>query len=174
MAATLFVCIGDGVEEKDPEVIGDAVEKKHKNWIIVDSVEFGLERHQGDAEGGVVTRGFGKAVFNDVTFTSHIGRHTTALMLNVASGQRLKKVVIHQTKANEDQSQALTKYIIWTLEDAQINTYSISASSDDVPTESWAIRSAKMSIEYQYPKDGKGKLEKYGEFKWDIGKGEMG
>ncbi len=166
MAATLFVQI-EGI-------IGDAVEKAHVDWIIVDSIEFGLERHQSDAEGGVVTRGFGKAVFNDVSFTSHFGRHTTGLMFHVAGGARLKKVMIHQTKANEDQKQALTPYIIWTLMDAQINTYSVSVSSDDIPTESWAIRAAKIDIEYWYPKGGTGKLEKFGNFSWNVGEGVMG
>lgn len=166
MAATLFVQI-DGI-------IGDAVEKNHKDWIIVDSIDWGLERHQSDAEGGVVTRGFGKAVFNDTSFTSHFGRHTVNLMFFVAGGERLKKVIIHQTKANEDQKQALTPYIIWTLYDCQINTYNVSASSDDIPTETWAIRAAKIDVEYWYPKDGTGKLEKYGNFKWDVGQGVMG
>jgi type VI protein secretion system component Hcp len=168
MAATLFVCIG---EPKKPEIIGDAVEKNHKDWIVVDSIGFGLERHS-EQEGGVVTRGFGKAVFKDVTMSSEFGRHTIDLMFHVAGGKRLKKVIIHQCKADEDAAVALEPYIIWTLEDAQINTYGVSASSDDIPKEDWAIRAAKVEIEYKYPKGGK--LQTYKNFKWDIGAGEMG
>jgi type VI secretion system secreted protein Hcp len=162
MANTLFVQI-DGIT-------GDAVEKNHKDWIEVDTVGFGLERHS-EQEGGVVTRGFGKAVFKDVTFTSEFGRHTIDLMYHVAGGKRLKKV-IHQTKANEDEAIALEPYIIWTLEDAQVNTYTVNASSDDIPKEDWAIRAAKIDIEYKYPKGGK--LQTFKNFKWDVGAGVMG
>lgn len=163
MANTLF-CQIEGIT-------GDAVERNHKDWIELDTVGFGLERHS-EQEGGVVTRGFGKAVFKDVALTSEFGRHTLDLMFHVAGGKRLKKVVIHQTKANEDAAAALEPYIIWTLEDAQINSYNVSASSDDIPKEDWAIRAAKIDIEYKYPKGGK--LSTYKNFKWDIGAGEMG
>ena len=163
MVATMFVQI-EGIK-------GDAIEKKHKDWIVVDSVAFGLERHS-EQEGGVVTRGFGKAVFKDVTFGSEFGRHTIDLMFHVAGGKRLPKVVIEQCKANEDAASALEPYIIWTLTDAQVNRYGVSASAEDIPKEDWAIRAAKVEIEYKYPKGGK--LETFKNFKWDIGAGEMG
>lgn len=164
MPATLFV--------KIEGITGDGIEKNHKDWIVVESIGFGLERHSSEEEGGVVTRGFGKAVFNDVEFTSEFGRHTIDLMYDAAGGKRLKKVTIHQCKANEDASHALTPYIIWELEDAVVNKYEVDASSEEIPKENWGIRAAKVSVEYKYPKGGK--LEKFKDFKWDIGKGEMG
>lgn len=163
MAATLFV--------KIDTIVGDSIEKKHKDWIIVESIGFGMERHS-EQEGGVVTRGFGKAVFKDVTFASEFGRHTIDLMFHVAGGKRLAKVEIHQCKANEDSAVALEPYIIWTLQDAQIQGYNVSASSDDIPKEDWNIRAAKIEIEYKYPTGGK--LQTFKNFKWDIGAGEMG
>lgn len=163
MVATMFVQI-EGIK-------GDAIEKKHKDWIVVESVAFGLERHS-EQEGGVVTRGFGKAVFKDVTFSSEFGRHTIDLMFHVAGGKRLPKIVVEQCKANEDAASALEPYIIWTLTDAQVNSYGVAASSEDIPKEDWAVRAAKVEIEYKYPKGGK--LETFKNFKWDIGAGEMG
>ncbi len=168
MAATLFVKI-------DPlkDFTGDSIEKNHKDWIVVESVDWGLERHQSDAEGGVVTRGFGKAVFNDVSFTSELGRHSTKLIFQVAGGKRLKEIIIHQTKANEDDNTALEPYVIWTLKDAQVASYNISSSSDDIPKETWAVRPSELQIDYFYPENGTGKLKKYSEFKWDIGVGSI-
>jgi type VI secretion system secreted protein Hcp len=163
MAATLFVKIDD--------IKGDAVEKKHKDWIVVESIGFGLERHS-EQEGGVVTRGFGKAVFKDVTFSSEFGRHTIELMFNVAGGRQLTKVEIHQCKSNDDAAVALEPYILWTLHSAIVQSYNVAASSDDIPKEDWGIRASKIEIEYKYPKGGK--LETYKNFKWDIGAGEMG
>lgn len=163
MAATMFVKIAG--------ILGDSIEKKHPDWIVVESVGFGLERHS-EQEGGVVTRGFGKAVFKDVTFSSELGRHTVDLMFHVAGGKRLPLVTIEQCKANEDEAAALEPYIIWTLTDAQVNTYNVAASSDDIPKEDWAIRAAKVEVEYKYPKGGK--LQTYKNFKWDIGLGAMG
>ena len=86
MANTLFLQI-DGIT-------GDAVEKNHKDWIELDTIGFGLERHS-EQEGGVVTRGFGKAVFKDVSLASEFGRHTIDLMFHVAGGKRLKLSLIH-------------------------------------------------------------------------------
>ena len=111
-------------------------------------------------------------MFKDVTFGSEFGRHTIDLMFHVAGGKRLPKVVIEQCKANEDAASALEPYIIWTLTDAQVNSYGVSASAEDIPKEDWAIRAAKVEIEYKYPKGGK--LETFKNFKWDIGAGEMG
>lgn len=166
MAATLFVKI-------DPldSFKGDSIEKKHIDWIVVESIEFGMERHQSDAEGGVVTRGFGKAVFNDVSFTSELGRHSTKLMLQVAGGKRLKTITIHQCKADEDDAIALEPYVIWTLIDSQVANYNITSGSEEIPKESWAVRPSEIQIDYHYPENGKGKLKKYSEFKWDIGIG---
>lgn len=168
MAATLFVKI-------DPakDFTGDSVEKNHKDWIVVESVEFGVERHQSDAEGGAVTRGFGKAVFNDVSFSSELGRHSMKLMFQVAGGKRLPEITIHQCKANEDDNTALEPYVIWTLKDSQVGTYTISAGSEEIPKEAWTVRPAEIQIDYLYPEGGKGKLKKYAEFKWNIGLGAM-
>ena len=167
MPATLFVKI-EGVKD----LVGDSVEKNHLDWIVVESVEFGLERHQSDAEGGVVTRGFGKAVFNDVTFTSELGRHSMKLMLQVAGGKRLPTITIHQCKANEDDAVALEPYVIWTLRDTQVSSYNITSGSEEIPKENWAVRPSELQIDYYYPDNkGKGKLKKENEFKWDIGAG---
>lgn len=165
MVATLFVQI-DGIE-------GDSVETDHPKWVVVDSIGFGLERHS-EQEGGAVTRGFGKATFQPLTFSSEAGNHTVKLMQASAAGKVYDKIVIHQCKAGEEADKALKPYIIWVLQAAMVQSYSIEGSAEDIPKENWSIKYGHISCTY-YKTDPKTmKMTKGGDFGWDVGEGKLG
>ncbi len=165
MVATLFVQI-DGVA-------GDSIEKNHDKWIIVDSVDFGLARNS-EQEGGVISRGFGKTVFQAIEFSSEVGKHSGPLMTASATGKVYKKIVIDQCKAGEEENTALEVYVKWTLENAMIQSYRISGSADDIPKETWSVKYGKVKFEYSETDPKTMKLTKSKEFSWDVGAGSMG
>ena len=162
MVATLFVQIAD--------IDGDAVEKKHLNWIVVDSIDFGVERHS-QAEGGAVSRGFGKAKLEEMSFTSEVGSHTTKLMKAVTSGTPLAKITIDQCKSSDDAKTGLEVYLQWTLTDALVVSYKFSGSAEDIPKETWSFSYTKITCAYFGTDPKTLKLKKVDEYTWDVGAG---
>lgn len=170
MVATLFVKMTDSTGKF---LQGDAKEVVHDKWIVVNSVGFATSR-TSEQEGGAVTRGFGKAKLEPMTFESEVGSHSMPVILASISGLRFKEVLIDQCKSDEASNAALKPYIKWKLFDAQVQTYGISGSADDIPTESWTLTYAKIECEYWTTDIKTGKLTKANDFKWDSALGKMG
>ncbi len=164
MVATLFVQI--------PNIEGDATEKAHLKWIVVDSVGFGITRHS-EQEGGSVTRGFGKAVFDALELSSEVGSHTTPLMMASALGKSYTEILIDQCKSGSDEKAALVPYIKWKLKDALVQSYKVDGSAEDIPKESWSIKYGEVECEYYVTDPKTLKLTKKNDFKWDVGQGAM-
>lgn len=162
MSATLFVQIAD--------IEGEAVEKAHAKWIVVDSIGFGMARHSL-GEGGSAARGFGKAVFQEMIFSSEVGCHSAPLMTAVANAKSFTKITIDQCKSSDDASSGLEMYMQWTLDDAVVVNYQISGSSEGIPRESWSIMYTKIRCAYKATDPKTLKLTKAKEFAWDVGAG---
>ena len=169
MAATLFVKLTDSTGKV---LNGDATEKAHDKWIVVNSVSFKLSR-TSEQEGGAVTRGFGKAKLELMEFDSEAGSHSTPLMLAAASGLRFKEVLINQCKSDESSGSALKPYIKWKLTDALLQSYGITGESEDIPKEQWAMTYAAIECEYFTTDIKTGKLTKATDFKWNTAEGAM-
>ena len=165
MAATMFV--------KMTGVDGDSNEKSHKDWIVVSSLSWKVERNT-EQEGGSSQRGFGKAVFGMVELESELGKATMGLMLNVANGKIWTEIEIHQCRSGDDAKKGLEAYLIWKIKDCYIQSYSVDGSEDSVPKEKWAIKYNGIEVEYKATDIKTGALSKHKDFKWDVAAGELG
>ena len=165
MPATMFVNIND--------IKGDASEKSHKDWLVVSSLSWSVER-VSEEEGGSAQRGFGKSVFKMVELESELGKASMQLMLSVANGTYRKEIEIHMCRSGDSPSKGLEAYLIWKIKDCYLQSYSVDGSEDSVPKEKWAIKYNAIEVEYKEQDIKTGKLTKYKDFKWDLATGEVG
>ena len=166
MVSTLFVKIND--------IKGDATEKSHVDWIVVESISWSVER-VSEEEGGSAQRGFGKSVFKMVELESELGKASMQLMLSVANGTIRSEIEIHQCRAGDGASRALEPYLIWKIKDCYIQSYAVDGSSESVPKEKWALKYNAIEVEYKTTDLKTGKLTKHThDFKWDLATGELG
>ena len=169
MVATLFVKM---TRKVGGPIEGDATEKAHSKWIVVNSVGFTAER-TSEQEGGSKARGFGKAKISPMSFESELGGHSMPLMMASVAGNVMTEVLIHQCKASDDDKAALQPYILWKLKEVMVQTYGVTGDSEDIPKESWTLIYDNIECEYWAPKKRGGPLEKVNEFKWDVSEGVM-
>ena len=165
MVATMFVKIND--------IDGDATEKSHDKWIVVESLSWSVER-VSEEEGGSAQRGFGKSVFKMVELESELGKASMQLMLSVANGTYRKEIEIHMCRSGDSASKGLEPYLIWKIKDCYLQSYGMDGSAESVPKEKWAIKYNAIEVEYKATDIKTGKLTKYKDFKWDLTTGEVG
>ena len=155
MAADFFLEI-DGIK-------GESSDKKHKGTIDVESFSWGLSQQGTMAYGG--GGGAGKASFQDLTFSSRVGKHSPLVAHHCASGKHIKKATLFVRKAGEEQHD----YYIITLTDVLVSSYSSGGSSggDSVPTDQFSINFAQVKWEYKV-QDEKGAVAPGSEFSWNL------
>ena len=165
MVSTMFVKIND--------IDGDATEKSHDKWLVIESLSWSVER-VSEEEGGSAQRGFGKSVFKMVELESELGKASMQLMLSVANGTYRKEIEIHMCRSGDNASKGLEPYLIWKVKDCYLQSYSVDGSAESVPKEKWAIKYNAIEVEYKTTDLKTGKLTKYKDFKWDQMTGEVG
>lgn len=167
MAANMFVQISD--------IEGDSPESKHDKWIIITGINWNVARavDMTDA-GGSNQRGHANSNFGKIELTSEFGKASAKLMLSVANGTVRPKIVIHQCRSGDNPDEGLLPYLIWTIEDVVIDSYSVSGSEDAVPTETWTLAYTKITCEYSETNQTNMKLTKVNEFKWNLRTGKVG
>ena len=165
MVATMFVKIND--------IKGDATEKEHKDWLVVDSISWSVER-VSEEEGGSAQRGFGKSVFKMVELESELGKASMQLMMSVANGTIRSEIEIHQCRAGDKPGQGLEPYLIWKVKDCYLQSYAVDGSSESVPKEKWAIKYNGVEVEYKTTDLRTGKLSTHApNFKWNLEAGDI-
>jgi type VI secretion system secreted protein Hcp len=155
------------------DIKGDATEKSHKDWLVVSSLSWSVERIS-EEEGGSAQRGFGKSVFKTVDLESELGKASMQLMLSVANGTYRKEIEIHMCRSGDSPSKGLEPYLIWKIKDCYLQSYSVDGAEDSIPKEKWAIKYNAIEVEYKEQDIKTGKLTKYKDFKWDLATGEVG
>ena len=136
MAADFFLTI-EGVK-------GESADSKMKDAIDIDSFSWGVSNAGSHASGG--GGGAGKASFQDLHFTTHVGKASPLLMLACATGQHIKKAVLHVRKQGGDQQE----YYKVELEDLLVSSYQSGGhSGSGVPTDQFALDFTKIKFEYK-------------------------
>ena len=141
MAAVDYYLKIDGVE-------GESTDSKHKGTIDIESFSWGVTQ-AGDhsTRGG---GGAGKAVFQDLHFTSKMSKASPKLMLACAEGTHIKSAVLISRKAGGKQEE----YLKVTMSDLIISSYQSGGSghSDVIPTDQFSLNFAKIEYEYKEQK----------------------
>ncbi|HEV2555666.1 MAG TPA: type VI secretion system tube protein Hcp [Bosea sp. (in: a-proteobacteria)] len=156
--ATDFILEIDGIK-------GESQDKKLKDMIEVDSFSWGVSNGGSHASG--TGGGAGKANFQDIHFTSSVGKASPTLALSCANGKHISKAVLHVRKQGEDQQE----YYTITLEDLLVSSYQSgdAAGGTTVPTDQFSLNFAKIKYEYK-PQKKDGTLDAPVTMTWDLKK----
>jgi type VI secretion system secreted protein Hcp len=150
------------------DIPGDATEEDHKEWIVLESMAWNLERAVDVTDSGSTQRGHANTDFGKCEVESQLGLASNKLMQSVANGTIRPEIIIHMTRSGESASSGLEAYSIWKLKDVVIDSYSVNYSASDVPTESWTMSCASVEHEYKSTNQKTGKLSTENTFLWNI------
>ena len=144
--ATDFLLELDGIK-------GESSDSKLKDTIELESFSWGVSNAGSHASGG--GGGAGKASYQDLHCTTHVGKASPLLMLACATGQHIKKAVLHVRKQGGDQQE----YYKVELEELLVSSYQSGGhSGSGVPTDQFALNFTKIKFEYK-PQKADGTLD---------------
>ena len=164
MAANMFMEIA--------KIPGDATEGNHKDWIVLESASFELERAVDMADMGSNQRSHANTNFTKIELTSQIGKASNELALAVANGTVKDKVTMVWCRSGDNAAEGLKPFATWTFKNVIIDKYAISASADGIPEETWSIAYVGVKMEYAHTDQATGKLKKHNEFLWNLRSGK--
>lgn len=160
MAANMFIQIKD--------IDGDATEKDHLKWIVIQSCNWNVERSVEMTDLGSTQRGHANSNFGKVEVTSQMGLASNKLMTSVANGTVRPEIIIHFCRSGESASAGLEAYSVWKLKDVVIDSYSVSASEDGIPEETWSLAYVAIDHEFKKTDQKTQKLSTVDHFTWDV------
>jgi len=125
------------------EIKGACQEPAHKNWINVNSIQFGVGRSISLAGSGN-DRDTSNPSFSEVTFSRDTDVASQELFMQACGGVSLGKAEIHfiQTAGKKNQV-----YLEYELDDPIISSYSVS-SGGERPSESFSVNYTKIKKIY--------------------------
>ncbi len=127
---------------------GDATDKDHKKWIVVDSCQWGVGRGISTPTGSAAKRESSNPSVAEVVITKPLDVASGKLFGEALVGVTGKKVKFHFAATDGK------LYLEIALENVLVSSYSLS-SGGDRPSESWSLNFTK--IEYTpYETDEKG------------------
>lgn len=130
---------------------GESQDAKHKDTIEIESFSWGVSNSGTHAAGH--GGGAGKASYQDLHCTANVNKASATLMLKCATGEHIKKAVLHVRKQGKGQQEFYTV----TLEDLLVSSYQSgdSTGGNPVPTDQFSLNFAKIKFEYKpQNKDG--------------------
>ncbi len=164
----------ENVYVKINDIEGEATEKNHVDWIAVKTIDWGLDRTLDQTDLGTTQRGFANAQFNKISLTSELSKASAKLMTSVANGTAREKIEIHLCRSGDDASKGMEPYLLWTLKDVVIDSYSVNGGEEQIPEESWTLAYRHIEIKYKKSDYRTGKLKKKNTFVWNLETGEAG
>lgn len=162
MAANMFIKISD--------IPGNADDKKHKDWIVIQNMFFELERPVDMTDLGSPQRGQAIAYFQKIEVTSQMSIASNLLALSVAKGTVRPKIELHVCRPSGNAFEGLEAFSIWTLHDAIIDSYGVTSNEAGIPEETWTIVYKAIKHEYRDTDPQTGRLDdkKKNDFNWNL------
>ncbi|KIC45653.1 hypothetical protein RA28_08010 [Ruegeria sp. ANG-S4] len=152
---------------------GEAREKGHTDWIACKEISWTVERTLDMADMGTTQRGYANANFGKVELSTELSKASAKLMTYVASGKSNAEMTIHLCRSGDDEKKGMEPYLILTLRDAIVDSYSVSGGEESIPTESWTVAYRGISVKYKIADFKTGKLSDCNEFKWNLETGDV-
>lgn len=165
MAANMFLFISD--------IEGDATEKNHEKWIVLESATFEVERAVDMSDLGSNQRAHANTNFQKVEVTSQIGKASNKIAQSVANGTVRPEIKMHWCRSGDDPGKGLEAFSQWKFKHVIIDKYSISASADGIPEETWALAYIGVEHEFKETNQQSGKLTTMNTFKWNLRTGQV-
>jgi type VI secretion system secreted protein Hcp len=132
---------------------GESTDKAHPGEIEILSYSWGVTNTGSAGSGG--GGGAGKAVFQDIHFTTHLSKASPNLMLACATGRHLQKATLTCRKAGGGGNSV--EFLVITLTDCLVSSYQdggTAGGQDDVPVDEFSLNFAKIDFRYTQPRTG--------------------
>jgi len=129
---------------KIPDIPGDTTQGNHKQWIEVNSFQFGVGRGVSTRTGSASDREASEPSVSEIVVTKLLDKASVKLFQAATQNQEGKKVEIHFCST----AQAGQNYLEVELSETIVSGWSIS-SGGDRPSESMSLNGTKVNIKYQ-------------------------
>lgn len=127
----------DGIE-------GDATHESHKNWVDVGSMQFGVGRAISTPSGRAANREASEPSISEVTLTRELDKSSPKFFKEAVAGKVGKKVQIDLVTTGDPGDTFMT----YTLENALVSGYSVSANGSGRPHETISLNFSKIELKY--------------------------
>jgi type VI secretion system secreted protein Hcp len=122
-----------------PGIKGGATEKNHEGWVKVDSLSFGVSRGISMPLGAARDREAGLPNVSEVHVTKSMDQSSIELFGWSVSKYDAKKVKVDIVSTGRDEP-----YTTYTLDNAIVSGYQVSAAGDSMPMESVSLNFTKI------------------------------
>jgi type VI protein secretion system component Hcp len=143
---------------------GESTDKDHKDWINIESLQWGVTSTGSSSHGG--GGGSGKALFQDFSWTQGMDKSFVGLFDNIANGNGFKKAVVDFQSNSEEPF----VYFKMTFGDVFLSQVSLSGSGGEIPVVEGSFSYGQIKLEY-WKLDAKGKRILDGMAEYDLSKG---
>jgi type VI secretion system secreted protein Hcp len=125
---------------------GESQDRQHKDEIELQSFAWG--NSNAEPQGGAGGTTSAKATYQDFQFVAPASKAGPQLMLQCATGQRMKRAIM---TGRREAGRAPQEYLKITLEDVLVASYVSSGSSGDggAPMDTASLRFGKIEVEYK-------------------------
>lgn len=133
---------------------GESSDKNHKQWMDIESIQWGVTRRITSATSTQNDRESSNAEVSDLVVTRRMDSATPNLLIESCCGTG-KTVVIHLTKTGTGTGADV--YMEYTLKNALISSYQVTANAQDTyrPLEVITISFVDLEVKYTpYDEDG--------------------
>lgn len=144
-------------------IAGSVTTDGFKDWIQLDSFQWGVGRGVTSPHGAEDTREGSEPSISEVVVTKRMEKASPKLWQDAVGGDFSAEVTIKFTTTTKDKVES---YLEYTLTDTGLSGYSVSAGADNPPQESLSLNFAKVKWSYG-AKDAKtgGTEDRVG---WDL------
>ncbi len=122
---------------------GDATHSRHKQWLDIESLQWGAGRAIMTRSGSAQNREASEPSVSEVTITKRMDSSSAQLFQAACAGNEGKTVVIHLVTTGDPGD----VYMTYTLHNTLVSSYSVSTSGD-TPKESVSFNFTKVEMKY--------------------------
>jgi type VI secretion system secreted protein Hcp len=131
---------------------GEAKVKEHADEIEIYSWSMGEEQQVSRDSWCWKHKAVGRVNFHDFSFSTPVNRASAGILLACATGDPVTEAILSCRKAGGSQGD----YLIWTLIDGMITSYTVKGDPDNMPSETFTVAFSEIKWEYKMQKpDGK-------------------
>ena len=141
---------------------GDVTTQGYKNWIELNSFQYGVARGVSSGAGGA-TRESSAPSISEIVVTKHFDKASAKLYQDSVAGTFDTKVEI---KMNTTTKNATETFLTFELTDCGVSSYSLS-SGGDAPMESLSLNFVKIMVT-PTPLDKSGQIKKGDVVSYDL------
>jgi type VI secretion system secreted protein Hcp len=124
---------------------GASTTEGFKDWIELDSFQWGVGRGIGSAARGAESRESSEPSISEVVVTKKMDKSSPSLLTDAMAGQLNAKVEIKFTTTTKNQ---VTDFLTYELTNTGLSGYSVS-SGGDMPVESLSLNFTKLAVTYK-------------------------